>query len=89
MKAVRNLRKVWITCVVEVNLVKVKRFGRRILWIGAGVVGIALIGVGMFFVTKKRNGATELMVEAAPAAGVPAIDAAAPEHVETATFALG
>ena len=43
----------------------------------------------MFFVTKKRNGATELMVEAAPAAGVPAIDAAAPENVETATFALG
>ena len=43
----------------------------------------------MLFVTKRRNMAMEPAVEAAPAAGVPAIDAAAPEKVETATFALG
>ena len=43
----------------------------------------------MFTVMKNESVVPELSVDAAPAAAIPPIDAAAPAATETATFALG
>jgi len=71
------------------NLIRVVAPARRIVMVGAGVVGLVLAGLGIFFgLTRERNTMTQTM-DAAPRAALPPIDAAAPVETETATFALG
>ena len=57
--------------------------------VAAGVVGLVLAGLGIFFgLTRERNTMTQT-TDAVPRAAIPPIDAAAPVETETATFALG
>ena len=49
--------------------------------IAATILGVVLVGCGMVIVRKDEERMTEV--------AIPPIDAAAPERIETATFALG
>ena len=70
------------------DLIRVVAPVRRAVMVGAGVVGLVLAGLGMFFGLARRNMLTQTM-DAVPRAAIPPIDAAAPVETETATFALG
>lgn len=69
----------------------------RLIWLAAGglVALVAAWGAGGAFGDSGDRGSTELLTPTPALAAaevprtVPAIDAAAPEHTETAAFALG
>jgi hypothetical protein len=70
------------------DLIKVVAPARRTVAVAAGVVGLVLAGLGIFFGLTRRNMLTQRR-SAAPRAAIPPIDAARPARTETATFALG
>ena len=70
------------------DLIKVVAPARRTVAVAAGVVGLVLAGLGIFFGLTRRNMLTQT-TDAVPRAAIPPIDAAAPVETETATFALG
>jgi hypothetical protein len=70
------------------DLIRVAIPARRTVMVGAGVVGLVLAGLGIYFGLTRRNMLTQTR-STAPRAALPPIDAAAPVETETATFALG
>ena len=70
------------------DLIKVVAPAQRTVAVAAGVVGLVLAGLGIFFGLTRRNMLTQT-TDAVPRAAIPPIDAAAPTRTETATFALG
>ena len=74
------------------NTIKARVPTGRTIAIGAGIVALILLAVGVILSSSnKRRMATRMPVIAAGAvtAGIPPIDAAAPANTDTATFALG
>jgi hypothetical protein len=73
-------------------MIHVGGFSLRVAVVGLGLMGLVLLGAVVL--SRAREGRVVTLVDSAGAdvvqtAAVPAIDAAAPMHTETATFALG
>jgi hypothetical protein len=74
------------------NLIHASGLGLRVALVGLGLIGLVLLGA----VVLSRARESRVVTRADSAGGdvvqtvdIPAIDAAAPVHTQTATFALG
>ena len=70
-----------------IDLIKALTPTQRIVAIGACIVVLVLVGLGVLSL-KERNAMSEV-ANSLPRTSIPPIDASAPAKTETATFALG
>jgi hypothetical protein len=74
------------------NLIHTSGLSLRVALVGLGLVGLVLFGAVMLGRARLRRAeipADSAKGDAMQRAAIPPIDAAAPTHTETATFALG
>ena len=77
---------------IMANMIHAGGFSLRVGLVGLGLMGLVLLGA-VVLGRARESGAVTLVdspeVDAVQTAVMPAIDAAAPLHTQTATFALG
>jgi hypothetical protein len=74
------------------NMIHAGDFSLRVGLVGLGLMGLVLLGAAVLSRARGSEAVTPVDSaggDAVQKTGVPAIDAAAPKHTETATFALG
>jgi len=69
------------------NLIHASGLSLRVALAGLGLMGLVLLGAVVL--SRARESRVVTQGDAVQTAVIPAIDAAAPMHTETATFALG